>query len=231
VYAVRRALFPLDLAAETILDDVYVPMVVVLAGFRVAYAEEAVAFDHELDVRHEFVRKVRTLAGNWQLLSLLPALRNPLRGAAQWRYFWHKQARLLCPAALVAALAGGALAHGLLAHAVLWAQLAVYALALLAHVQGRHAGRVAVLCHTFVALNLAAAVALGAYLRGRVSVTWVRTAAPDPDGRLGAQPSIATSTGVGARMAARSVGAMPTRNPRDPPFTKTRGSSRIERST
>jgi cellulose synthase/poly-beta-1,6-N-acetylglucosamine synthase-like glycosyltransferase len=175
LYAVRRELFPPDLPPETILDDVYVPMTAVLAGRRVAFAEGALAYDVELDLRREFVRKVRTLAGNWQLLALLPELRNPLAGAAQWRFFWHKQARLLCPAALVAVLAGSLLAPGLLAAAALAAQVALYGLAALAHLSPRHAGRASALCLTFVALNAAAVAGLVAYVSGRAAVTWART--------------------------------------------------------
>jgi cellulose synthase/poly-beta-1,6-N-acetylglucosamine synthase-like glycosyltransferase len=175
IYAVRRALFPLDLPPDTLLDDVYVPMRAVLGGWRVAYAEGAVAFDRELGVPEEFVRKVRTLAGNWQLLWLLPELRSPLRSAIHWRFFWHKVARLACPAALVAALASSAATPGLLATVAFALQLALYALAALGALAPGRAGRVVSLCHAFVALNLAAAIAPFAAASGRARVTWVRT--------------------------------------------------------
>jgi len=175
IYAIRRALFPPELPPETILDDVYVPMTLVLAGWRVAYAERALAFDREQDLGREFVRKVRTLAGSWQLLALLPRLRNPLRSGAHWRFFWHKVARLLAPAALVATFVGALLAPGLLADVALAVQIALYGLACLAWTQGRRAGRLAALCQTFVALNAAAVVGLAVFLRGRAGVAWVRT--------------------------------------------------------
>jgi cellulose synthase/poly-beta-1,6-N-acetylglucosamine synthase-like glycosyltransferase len=175
IYAVRRRLFPAHLPAGTILDDVYVPAAVALAGKRVAYAEDAIAWDRELDVRHEFVRKVRTLAGNFQLLALLPELRNPLRSAFAWRFFWHKQARLVCPAALVAALVGSAAADGLVARALLAAQLALYALAALGQLLRGRGGRLVSLCHTFVALNVAAVWALWIYRQHEAQAAWVRT--------------------------------------------------------
>ncbi len=175
IYAIRRELFPRELPPETILDDVYVPMTAVLAGRRVVYAADAIAHDRELDVRREFVRKVRTLAGNWQLLALLPQLRNPLAGAVQWRFFWHKVARLLCPAALVLALAASVAAPGLLAAAALYAQLVLYSLAALAHLAPRRAGRLSTICLTFVALNAAAVAGLVAWSRGRAGAVWVRT--------------------------------------------------------
>ncbi|HEY6098818.1 MAG TPA: glycosyltransferase family 2 protein, partial [Anaeromyxobacter sp.] len=175
IYAIHRELFPRDLPPETILDDVYVPMTAVLAGWRVAYAEDAVAHDRELDVGREFVRKVRTLAGNWQLLWLLPQLSNPLAGRAQWRFFWHKTARLLCPAALAIAFVGSLTAPGLAASAALAAQAILYGLAAIASIAPRRAGRVAALCLTFVALNAAAVAGCFAWARGRAGVVWVRT--------------------------------------------------------
>jgi hypothetical protein len=150
-------------------------MALVLSGWRVAHAPGAVAFDRELDMRREFVRKVRTLAGNWQLLTLLPALANPLGGRASFRFFWHKQARLLCPAALAAVLLASLLCPGAAADVVLAGQVALYGLAALAQAQGPRAGRVAALCHTFVALNAAAVAGLVVFLRGRAGVTWART--------------------------------------------------------
>jgi cellulose synthase/poly-beta-1,6-N-acetylglucosamine synthase-like glycosyltransferase len=175
IYAIRRELFPRDLPAETILDDVYVPMTLVLGGWRVAYAERALAFDRELDLGREFVRKVRTLAGNWQLLALLPELRNPLRSGVHWRFFWHKVARLLCPAALAAALLGALLAPGMVADVAIGLQIGLYGLAALGWAQRGRAGRLAALCQTFVALNAAAVAGLAVFLRGRAGVAWVRT--------------------------------------------------------
>jgi cellulose synthase/poly-beta-1,6-N-acetylglucosamine synthase-like glycosyltransferase len=175
IYAIRRELFPRSLPPETLLDDVYVPMSVVRRGLRVAYAERAVAYDRELDVSREFVRKVRTLAGNFQIVALLPWLASPLRNPIFWRYFWHKLARLLCPPALAVALVASSQADGLLASALFAAQLYFYALAAFGHFRAGHAGRLAALSHTFVALNLAVVVGFVAYLRRASRVTWVQT--------------------------------------------------------
>ena len=59
-----------------------------------AYAADAIAFDRELDVGREFTRKVRTLAGNFQLMALMPSLLAPTHPAFN-RFFWHKTARLV----------------------------------------------------------------------------------------------------------------------------------------
>jgi cellulose synthase/poly-beta-1,6-N-acetylglucosamine synthase-like glycosyltransferase len=174
IYAIRRDLFPADLPAETILDDVYVPMRVALAGRRVAYAEDAIALDRELDIGREFTRKVRTLAGNYQLMILMPSLLTPAHPVFS-RFFWHKTARLLCPWALVAAVASACGAPGVLGEALLTLQLSFYGLALLGYLRGGRSGRLASLAHTFVTLNLAALWALWLFLRRQSRVTWVQT--------------------------------------------------------
>jgi cellulose synthase/poly-beta-1,6-N-acetylglucosamine synthase-like glycosyltransferase len=175
IYALRRELFPSTLPAETLLDDVYVPMTLVQRGLRVAYAENAIAYDRELDVSREFVRKVRTLAGNFQLLALLPWLASPARNPVFFRFFWHKIARLLCPVALAVTFLASCAAEGLIANAVFAAQIYVYSLAAFGHYRARNAGRLAVLCYTFVALNLAAVVGFVAYARRASRVTWTQT--------------------------------------------------------
>jgi cellulose synthase/poly-beta-1,6-N-acetylglucosamine synthase-like glycosyltransferase len=190
IYAIRRELFPADLPPETILDDVYVPMRVALAGRRVAYAEDAIAVDRELDVGREFTRKVRTLAGNYQLMMLMPSLLTPAHPFFN-RFFWHKTARLLCPWALVAALASACGAPGVLGEALLALQLSLYGLALLSYIRGGRSGRLASLAHTFVALNLAALWALWLFLRRQPSVTWVQTSTLGAGGPFETQPKLA----------------------------------------
>src|SRR5690606_28134852 len=74
LYAIRRALFPV-LPEGTVLDDVFVPMQVLRGGHRVVLEEGAVAWDRpSRSSAQERVRKLRTLAGNYQLVSLAPWL-------------------------------------------------------------------------------------------------------------------------------------------------------------
>jgi biofilm PGA synthesis N-glycosyltransferase PgaC len=102
IYAVRRALYR-PLPADTILDDVLTPMRVVLAGYRVVFNEKAIAFDRAAsDADAEARRKVRTLAGNYQILALEPALLLPWRNPVWLQYVSHKLGRLAVPYALVA---------------------------------------------------------------------------------------------------------------------------------
>jgi len=102
IYALRRSLWR-PLPPETILDDVLAPMRAVLAGRRVVFTERAKAFDRSAaSSRAESRRKVRTLAGNVQILWLEPRLLIPVANPV-WVQFWsHKLGRLAVPYALLA---------------------------------------------------------------------------------------------------------------------------------
>ena len=72
IAAVRRSLFR-TIPAGTILDDVYWPLRVAMRGNRVVFDGRAHAFDRlPEEVSAELWRKVRTLAGNFQLIARLP---------------------------------------------------------------------------------------------------------------------------------------------------------------
>ena len=76
-------------------------MRVVLAGYRVVFNEKARAFDRAaVDADAESRRKVRTLAGNYQILWLEPRLLLPWRNPVWLQYVSHKLGRLAVPYAL-----------------------------------------------------------------------------------------------------------------------------------
>jgi biofilm PGA synthesis N-glycosyltransferase PgaC len=105
IYAMRRSLWA-PLPAETILDDVLAPMRAVLAGYRTVFNEKARAFDRAApDADAEMSRKVRTLAGNYQILWLEPRLLLPWRNAVWLQYVSHKLGRLLVPYAMLVLIA------------------------------------------------------------------------------------------------------------------------------
>ena len=131
IYAMRRSLWQ-PLPPDTILDDVLGPMRIVLRRHRVLFDATALAFDEAAaDAGAEARRKVRTLAGNFQLLALEPRLLVPLVNPVWLQFVSHKVGRLLVPYALVLLLAASAwLAAGSpLYAAALAAQLAFYGLA------------------------------------------------------------------------------------------------------
>jgi biofilm PGA synthesis N-glycosyltransferase PgaC len=131
IYALRRSLWR-PLPPETILDDVLAPMRAVLAGYRVVFTDRAKAFDRSVassDV--EARRKVRTLAGNVQLLWLEPRLLVPFVNPIWLQFCSHKLGRLAVPYALLALMASSiALAERHAIYAVaLAAQCTFYLLA------------------------------------------------------------------------------------------------------
>ncbi len=108
VYATRRALWPV-IPAGTLLDDVFVPMSLVLSGHRVGFTYAARAFDvRTFDATNEGVRKTRTLTGVLQLRELLPDILSVRRNPIAAQFIAHKVLRLLTPA-LVAVLAAALL--------------------------------------------------------------------------------------------------------------------------
>jgi hypothetical protein len=118
---------------DTLLDDVLGPMRVVLRGYRVVFDDRAHAYDMVAkDTTAEARRKVRTLAGNFQLLAREPRLLLPVVNPVWLQFMSHKIGRLLVPYALVAVLmASAALARESLFYALaLGAQVAFYGLAL-----------------------------------------------------------------------------------------------------
>jgi cellulose synthase/poly-beta-1,6-N-acetylglucosamine synthase-like glycosyltransferase len=108
IYAMRRTLWQ-PLPHDTILDDVLGPMRIVLRRYRVTFDHTAHAFDETApDAASETRRKVRTLAGNFQLLALEPRLLVPGLNPVWFQFLSHKLGRLLVPYALVAALVSSA---------------------------------------------------------------------------------------------------------------------------
>jgi cellulose synthase/poly-beta-1,6-N-acetylglucosamine synthase-like glycosyltransferase len=105
IYAMRRSSW-VPLPAETILDDVLAPMRAVLAGYRAVFNENARAFDRAApDAEAEITRKVRTLAGNFQILRLEPRLLLPWANPVWFQYVSHKLGRLVVPYAMLALMA------------------------------------------------------------------------------------------------------------------------------
>ena len=118
IYALRRSLW-VPLPPDTILDDVLAPMRAVLAGYRIVFNERARAFDSASpDADAEIARKVRTLAGNFQILKLEPRLLLPWTNPVWFQYLSHKLGRLVVPYAMLALIASNmALANRSLVYA------------------------------------------------------------------------------------------------------------------
>jgi len=107
-YAMRRWLWQ-PLPGDAILDDVLGPMRLVQRGYRVIFEPAARAFDRAAtDASAELRRKIRTLAGNFQLLRYEPGVLVPGRNPVWLQFMSHKLARLMVPYALMAAFVSNA---------------------------------------------------------------------------------------------------------------------------
>ena len=106
IYAMRREDFH-PIPQDTLIDDVVVPMQALVRGRRILFEPAAVAYDPQaLDTHHEKRRKVRTLAGNYQMLFRYPQWLLPWVNRAWWQLLSHKYLRLGGPLYLAACLAG-----------------------------------------------------------------------------------------------------------------------------
>jgi cellulose synthase/poly-beta-1,6-N-acetylglucosamine synthase-like glycosyltransferase len=104
LYVLRKSAFS-PLPEGTVLDDVLIPMRVVLNRMRVLFDIDAVAVDTKpVDDRGELTRKVRTLYGNLQLIALAPELLAPWSNRLWLRFVSHKILRLFLPFLLAGCL-------------------------------------------------------------------------------------------------------------------------------
>ncbi len=174
--ALRRSDFQ-PLAADLILDDAWICLHLRMSRGRVLLAEDAKVFDRAFDDEREFSRKVRTLAGNFQMFTRSPRLLLPLVNPSWLETVSHKVARLFCPWALfVLFFSSGLGSLGIGSHgsdkvalgAVFLAQIVFYALAAM----GRLAGRFGILARTFVVMNAAAVIGLWRFVVGAQKITW-----------------------------------------------------------
>ena len=164
IHALRRELY-VPMPAGTLLDDMWTPLHALRAGHRVWMERSAVAFDTaSATAGEEYRRKLRTLAGNWQLLARMPGLLNPFGNPVFFALLSHKGLRLLAPWALLLALVASALAPGPVYTLMFLLQCAAYAAAALAILWPGIARKVPLLpaAGTFLMLNLAALFSLPA---------------------------------------------------------------------
>jgi cellulose synthase/poly-beta-1,6-N-acetylglucosamine synthase-like glycosyltransferase len=126
-YAVRRELTA-PIPDGTLLDDVYLPLFAFLAGYRLIVDARAKAFDRPTGLETEFRRKVRTLAGNYQILIAWPRILGPTNRL--WFHFWsYKFGRLLLPFALIAMFAASFALPGSWSYIAVALQTAFYGIA------------------------------------------------------------------------------------------------------
>lgn len=175
IYALRRSLYR-PIPPDTLLDDVLIPMQVVAQGYRVVFEPYARAYDRTSPTaRAEYRRKVRTLAGNFQLFAREPWLLLPWRNRLWFQTISHKFCRLLGPPALVTLFVTSAsLAATPVYGAFFVAQMVFYAGAALGQRFRDRPNKPVLLNlpYTFCLLNWATIVGFVRWLGNRQSVMW-----------------------------------------------------------
>jgi cellulose synthase/poly-beta-1,6-N-acetylglucosamine synthase-like glycosyltransferase len=161
IYALRRSLAT-PLPPDTIADDGTFSLRAFFRGYRVIFDPEALAFDYPAAEGGEFRRRLRTLAGLWQLFVRLPQL---FTSANRMRFHFlsYKFGRLVLPWAILLILGSTlALTNARWRNFLLVDELMLVALAALDRFVPRAfpLKRISSPARTFVAMNAAALLAM-----------------------------------------------------------------------
>jgi len=173
LYAIRRADFTPN-REGTLLDDFDTPVGLLKLGKRTLFVPGAYAFDKASDdMKLEFRRKVRNLAGNWQSFKTHRWLFNPRKNRVWWQFLSHKVFRLLVPYALILAFVSAAMGDGLFLNIMFVLQLVFYGIAAASYAQLPGTSNKAFnLVKVFLQLNAAALVATVRYFTGNRGISW-----------------------------------------------------------
>src|SRR5579863_3667545 len=99
IYAIRRSLAT-PIPPDTLTDDAIIPLRILLRGYRVIFEELAIAYDYPTTDGGEFRRRLRTLAGLWQVHLRMPGLFSSAN-RMRFHFLSHKSARLALPWAIL----------------------------------------------------------------------------------------------------------------------------------
>lgn len=176
IYAVRRECF-VALPANTLVEDLMVPMNARKQGYRVLYDPEARATDFApATVGGEFARRVRIATGSFRALGQL--LRGPLDLLTGFAFFSHKLLRWILPLLLIGMLVTSALLadQHVVYRAMFLAQGIFYLWGVVGYLFRRQVGaiRYALIPYYLLAMHLAFLVGLVRVLSRRGEVGWRR---------------------------------------------------------
>ena len=100
IYALRRSLAA-PIPDDTLTDDAIIPLRAFFRGYRVIFDPDAVAYDYPTVAGAEFRRRMRTLAGLWQVHRRMPQLFSN-SNRMRLHFLSHKTGRLLMPWTILA---------------------------------------------------------------------------------------------------------------------------------
>jgi len=175
IYAIRKGLY-ISPAEDTVLDDVFIPLKIIEQGFRVIFDTEAIAYDKMVfSSKEEYVRKVRTLAGNFQIFSRCKSLFDPFKSKIAWQLFSHKFLRAFMFFFLITLFVTNTVLIGSYPYnLIFFLQIIFYLLAFMGwgvEKLGRKGGLLS-FPYIFCILNLAALKGFLKFVFGKQKVTW-----------------------------------------------------------
>lgn len=167
LYAIRRSDFKAN-RNSTLLDEFDTPVRLLKQGKRTLFVAGAYAYDKASDnLRQEFQKKVRNLAGNWQSFQANPWLFLPSSNPVWWQFLSHKLFRLLVPYALITAFFSTLLGEGTFLDIMFAIQWIFYVLVAASYLDmPGTSNRVMNLFKVIIQLNAAALIATLRHLKG-----------------------------------------------------------------
>jgi len=176
LYAIKKELMP-EIKKGTILDDVYVPMTVIKKGYRVLFEPEAIIYDDaSVDESVERKRKIRTIAGNYQLMSMNKWLLSPFINPTFFQFFSHKVLRLMSPFFLAITLLTlvylGVFASGVFYKLLLLFVVFVFVFTYMGSINIKFLSKIIKINHAFLQLNYYALLGCIEYVRNKDIYLW-----------------------------------------------------------
>ncbi|MCG8668818.1 MAG: glycosyltransferase family 2 protein [Pseudomonadales bacterium] len=177
LYCIYREDFTV-IPKDALLDDFEVPVKLLKSGKRVVLESGAMVFDAvQEDAELERVRKIRTLAGNFQSFSRHKWLFSPFSNPIWFQFLSHKVFRLVVPYALALMLVASFLADGWFYSLAALGQVVFYFMAFLGSKnEGLQSNKLVSVAVVFCQMNLAAVLGLKQYLTSSANVKWEKTA-------------------------------------------------------
>lgn len=180
IYAIRSGLYCV-IPHNIILDDMYVPLKIIQAGYRAVFDGSAKAYDDVADnPQEEHRRKTRTLFGNYQIFGLFASLFNPLKSPVAIQLFSHKLLRVMVPFLLIVVFfLNGYFAYQDTYQALFLLQCIFYLMAVIGCLaRNKNCGKLSPLiklcyiAYVFCLLNFSALSGFVRFILGRQQVTW-----------------------------------------------------------
>jgi len=178
IYAISKDLFE-PCPRATIVEDFVIPMRILQRGFRVDYEPSAIATEETTKhIIQEKERRIRIGAGDFQTLSMLWPMLNPLRGFPAFAFWSHKVLRWFAPFFLISAFVSNLfLINEPLYKLLFLGQCVFYGSALIGQALSWSGikNKFFNLCYYFVSMNLALLLGFVKFLTNTQKVAWKRT--------------------------------------------------------